>query len=456
MSSRQAEQEAESARRDRMLAMTGEARRDEILPSQSYYSQDFLQLEKTRLWPHVWQQACREEELSRVGDFVEYAIHDQSVIVVRAAPDRIRAFHNVCQHRARRLVSGVGHVSEFRCMYHGWRYGLDGRCSEITDSSDFVSLCPKDVFLPEIRTGLWAGWVYVNFDAGAESLEDFLDPVPQFLDPFEIGKMRFAWYKSALLPANWKTVMDGFLEGYHVPTTHPQNVEYFDYRNVSFRRGKHSNQNYAPDSGGFAVPNRKLAGSESKDPRALLKEYMETRKTELDAIFTSRHVQAANEMMALPEDTPPKEVMDRFRARVVELAREDGYGNTTITLEQLGRAGWGWHVFPNQVILPSADGVLAYRFRPNGDDPNTSLMDIFSLARFAEGREPPIHREYFANWRDGDWGRVLMQDFSNFEQVQRGVKSAGLAGLRINPLQESSIANYHRVIAEYLERHVGK
>jgi len=92
-----------------------------IIPKERYVSQEFFDLEMERLWPRVWQMACREEEVPHVGDFLEYVIGDQSILVTRSDPGTIRAFYNTCPHRGTRLAAGVGNFAtgEIRCRYHG-------------------------------------------------------------------------------------------------------------------------------------------------------------------------------------------------------------------------------------------------------------------------------------------------------------------------------------------------
>ena len=85
-----------------------------IIPKERYVSRDFFDLEMERLWPRVWQMACREEEVPRVGDFLEYVIGDQSILVTRSGTDTIRAFYNTCPHRGTRLATGVGNFATGR------------------------------------------------------------------------------------------------------------------------------------------------------------------------------------------------------------------------------------------------------------------------------------------------------------------------------------------------------
>src|SRR5690348_10258845 len=97
------------------------------IPSQRYYDPAFFELERQRLWPHVWQMAARLEEIPEVGDWVEYKILDKSVIVVRTKSG-VKAFHNVCRHRGVQLAQGRGscEVQGFVCPFHGWRWNIDG------------------------------------------------------------------------------------------------------------------------------------------------------------------------------------------------------------------------------------------------------------------------------------------------------------------------------------------
>src|SRR5262249_15785115 len=95
---------------------------DGLIAKERYVSRAFLDREMERLWPRVWQVVGREEELPTVGDYLEYTIGDQSVLVVRTAPGELRAFHNACLHRGTRLAAGCGHFAreQIRCPYHAW------------------------------------------------------------------------------------------------------------------------------------------------------------------------------------------------------------------------------------------------------------------------------------------------------------------------------------------------
>lgn len=99
----------------------------ELIPVERYYDTSFFELERERLWPHVWQMACRLEEIPQIGDFVEYSILEKSVIIVRTV-EGVKAFHNACRHRGVRLVEGPGNCGRkgFICPFHGWRWNAEG------------------------------------------------------------------------------------------------------------------------------------------------------------------------------------------------------------------------------------------------------------------------------------------------------------------------------------------
>lgn len=89
------------------------------IPKQRYYDADFYRKEAELFWPRVWQMACLLEEIPKPGDFVEYEILDQSIIVVRVDSDSVRAYHNACRHRGVKLIEGNGNRRTFVCPFHG-------------------------------------------------------------------------------------------------------------------------------------------------------------------------------------------------------------------------------------------------------------------------------------------------------------------------------------------------
>lgn len=199
---------------------------DTFVPKSRYTDPAFLQLELDRLFAQVWQPACREEEIPDSGCFYEYTIGRQSIVVVRQKDGGIKGFHNTCSHRGMKIARGNGCLqdNEFRCEFHGWRYALDGRSSFVPCREEFASRPREQWGLRPVAVGTWGGWVFVSMAQEPPDLLDWLDPLPTALAPFRLQDMRYRWRKRTYLPANWKTVIDAFIEGYHTPGTHPQTM----------------------------------------------------------------------------------------------------------------------------------------------------------------------------------------------------------------------------------------
>src|SRR5262249_17296932 len=224
-------------------------RDDGFVPKARYLDPEFLALELDHMWSRVWQIACREEELAEPGDYAVYDIGDQSTIVARDPHGEIHAFHNVCLHRGTRLADGPGHLGDegtFRCPFHAWRYAPDGRWVEVVDAEDFPAL-PAALLIQPVLVDTWGGFVFVNFDPGAEPLLEYLGPLPDLLAPYHLEQMRLRSVISTVLPANWKALVDAFNEAYHLQGAHHQILPFTDDVSIRYELlGKHAHYGRVP------------------------------------------------------------------------------------------------------------------------------------------------------------------------------------------------------------------
>ena len=422
------------------------------VPVESYISADYVRLEKERLWPRVWQMACRAEEIAQPGDFYTYDIADESISVVRRPDGSIAAYHNVGPHRGRRLTAGCGRMGKVHCKYHGWQWNLDGKPTEVVDRHDWGdSLQDEEITLIPVKVACWGGWVFINMDPDAESLEEFLGEAKARLDPFEMDHMRYVWRKRITLPCNWKTAQEAFMEGYHVQTTHRQLLAYQDDYTYSQAAGKHAFFGYAPTAL-FGLPSPRIS-DQSGDMRKGLYEFNKEIWDTLKATTTNEMLAAGKRLMELPETANPFEIFVAFAQFHREEAERAGRPFPPITGEQLMAGGTDWNIFPNLVFLQQPTNVLFYRSRPNGDDPHSCIFEISVLERFAAGQEPGnVSVEVADDWRQIDWGLILEQDFQNMEEVQKGMKSRAFSTARPSPVQEIEISNFHRVYHEYVSK----
>jgi len=427
-----------------------ESEHTNIVPKERYVSQEFFDLEMEKLWPYVWQMACREEEVRDPGDFLEYVIGDQSILVVRSDRDRIKAFYNSCTHRGTRLAVGTGNfaTSEIRCRYHAWRWQLDGTNIEVVDRQDFPPMTDDEVRLNEVRCERWGGFVFINMDLNAEPLLDFLHPLPDLLAPYKLEQLRYRSYRTTIIPANWKITIDAFNEGYHVQGTHPQLLMWTDDTKMNYQQfGNHA----------------RMGGGEKRtdihpSPRLGLKpgEYDERELLglmihELSGLFYKDELKAVNDLRTkpLPEG---QSVLDAYNEIRLNMLRRKGIDLSGLTDEQLLSAD-DCYFFPNVVEPQYPGSTTLFRVRPNGLDPGSTIKDLWTLEWPEAGEEREMcERKFYPDWSAKDWGLVTNQDYANVGHVHAGMKSRGCKGLRFNPWQESNVLHMHRIIDRYLTR----
>jgi phenylpropionate dioxygenase-like ring-hydroxylating dioxygenase large terminal subunit len=418
------------------------------------YTPEFHRLEMERLWPRVWQPACREEEIPSPGDYVNYEIGDESILVVRGEQGGIRAFYNVCPHRGRRLRDDErGNLSAIFCGYHAWTFDLDGKPISIPAREDWNG-CPassdEDFSLSPVKVDTWAGWVWINMDPEAEPLHDFLQYIPQWLAPYRWEDCRIRWYKTLVFPINWKVALEAFVEGYHSIGTHPQLMRFGDMHLPGFpedlegegrRHGSHmggQHYEFGPEKQ-YPTPRDWLIGQLS-----------EVHVT-LHGIV---HDEGARAIERLKSEVPDSWSLEQAAEKYTELLRDEMAKSGIAYPEGLTpkhMASTEWQIFPNTSILPSPEGAFWYRSRPNGDDPNSCLFAELSLGRFAPGKEPEWTHEVYTNLEDfKGQNPILEQDFSNMLAVHKGMRSRGFKGARPNPVQENNVYNIHRVLHAFM------
>ncbi|MBV9043475.1 MAG: aromatic ring-hydroxylating dioxygenase subunit alpha [Acidimicrobiia bacterium] len=420
----------------------------DLIPKERYISREFLDLEMERLWPRVWQIACREEEIPNAGDYVEYDIGDQSILVVRGADGSIGAYYNACLHRGTKLGSGVGSFAEGRikCSYHGWCYDLSGCVTSVPDREEFPGL-PLDLRLGALRVDTWGGFVFVNMDLDAEPLLDFLDPIPKLLSAYRLDEMRFRAYRTLVLPANWKAVLDAFNEGYHVQGAHPQILPWTDDVSIAYEQYE-THARY----GRLENARRELRGSPRLGDAAGVDEgeILAGLVAGLGGAFLKDEKAVVDELRAA--DLPPGAMLSAFQERRMRLLAERGFDTSAFTPDRMTSAE-DVYWFPNMVGPIYPGSALLFRMRPNGLDPDSCLKDVWVLEWRPPGDERPMpERRFYPDWTAKEWDPVSTQDYENLVKVQAGMHSRGFEGLRLNERQEGNIAHMHRVLDRYLSR----
>jgi nitrite reductase/ring-hydroxylating ferredoxin subunit len=429
--------------------------RPDYVPVEDYISKEFLQLENERMWPRVWLMACREEELAEPGSYVVFDVARDTILLVRQPDGSIRAFYNVCQHRGRKLKEGCGRIGKsIYCRFHGWSWNVDGSLQRVVSRHDWEGcdgFTDDDLRLPELRTGTWEGWVFVTMNPDAPPLIEYLGDVPDYLACYALQDTRMIWHVEMRTPANWKLVLGAFNEAYHVEATHPQTRSSTVLPSYAF--GIHSM--FGPTLfDPVELPNRPAAMAQmQRDPRELIAETFLEMHRDLQAMYLEPSLAAARRILAeLPEGTDPQLIgMKLIEFHREELEKTGAAWPEGLTPEAMERAGFGWHIFPNFIILPCIDGSLCYRTRPDPENPDECVWDIWSFGRFAPGEEPQPRHIQVEDYRDFfEVNRFLKDDLVNLPEVQKGMHCRGFRALRTNPHQEVCINNLHRALREYI------
>ena len=426
-----------------------------FLPKEDQSSAEYARLEEDRLWPYVWQIACRLEEIPNVGDFVTYEIVNDSIIVVRSSETEIKAFHNVCPHRGRQLTEGCGRTKGFKCRFHGWEFNLDGDNTLVIDRKDFgTNFTDADIALKQVKVDTWGGFVFINMDPKCEPLADFLSPIDEFCGKFNFQNLRYRYYKTGIMPCNWKTAMGFFNEFYHVQQSHPQLIEHMEDYSASGGYGRHTAMWYDNDSIYPFQRSSRLPPAPKLDVRDHIIGVVTEFHNNLGAMASGRAYRALERLKEIPTHLSDMEVLGEWgRIQLEEAAKEGAPWPTELTPEYMLASRLDWHMFPNTIYLHgSIDSVIWYRFRPNGQDHDTCLMDVWSLELYGEGHAPPLKRQFFADWRDpaAEWGRILNQDFANMLAVRKGMKSRVFNGSLMNPKQERSVTHFYTCLREFM------
>lgn len=199
------------------------------LPAPFYEGQRAHELDRDAVLSRSWQLVAHESAFAAAGDHRIDEIAGVPIVVVRGDDGELRAFHNVCRHRAGPLAVTCSGARALRCRYHGWTYGLDGVLRSAPGMGGAAGFEPRDIRLPEAHVATWAGLVFVALGP-APPLAELLGGVAARAGAFALDRFRHARRESYEIACNWKAYVDNYLEGYHLPHVHPALNRLLDYR----------------------------------------------------------------------------------------------------------------------------------------------------------------------------------------------------------------------------------
>ncbi len=407
------------------------------IPVERYISREFHEREMNRLWPSVWQMACHEGDIPQIGDYITYEIGARSFVIVRTGAEAFKAYPNACLHRGMQLVDGQGHLAAaITCRFHGWSWNLDGSLRRITEDWDFPQAHKCEMSLPQVPVGRWGGFVFINPDASAGPFEKYIGELPEHFASAPLEHRRIAVHVARVMPANWKVAMEAFMESYHVSPTHPQSVPVAEYAETQY-------DIYGDNVSRLATISVARAGG-------VVKDMSEQEFADYVSKGTGR------EPVQLAAGQTYRSVLAEQRRR--EVAQVQGRPVDHLTdVEMLDAVEY--FLFPNFLPWHGFGLPIVYRFRPNGDRHDSSIMEVYVLAARNLDQPPPPaaklewlpeDRPFAEHPGMGRLGPIFDQDYQNIVGVWKGLHSTTQKGLVLSRYQESRIRHYLRRIDDHI------
>lgn len=192
------------------------------LNAAAYTEDAWHRIDRDHILAKSWQWVCHVEKLRQPGSYVTAEIAGRPIVVVRDREGALRAFYNVCKHRAHHLLDGEGETTRIMCPYHAWVYRLDGQLVRAPETEHLDNFDTSDIYLDPVQVEAFAGFIYVNLDPDAAALHAAsgnLETEIRHWAP-DIDQLTFGHRLSYDIRSNWKNVVDNFLECYHCPTAH--------------------------------------------------------------------------------------------------------------------------------------------------------------------------------------------------------------------------------------------
>jgi phenylpropionate dioxygenase-like ring-hydroxylating dioxygenase large terminal subunit len=420
-----------------LLEESYESLGDEDIAYSRYYDPAFFSREAEKLWPNVWQWACREEHIPEVGDYYVYDVCHHSILVVRTAPDVIKAYRNACLHRGVQLRAShsCGHMQRIRCPFHGFTWRLDGALDEVPCRWDFPHIDAARFSLPEAKVEIWGGFVFINMNPHAAPLSDYLGVLPAHFATWPLEDRYIELHVQKLLPCNWKLAAEAFVEAFHILETHPGGLYRAGDANTQYDVfGQHVSRFIQTR----AVQSPHYPGELSQE-RILDAMGGAALGLELRNGQTARNAYAAHVRKSM----------------AAKLDRDLAGLSTTELIDSIE-----YFLFPNMFFFPGIELPMAYRFRPNDDDPNTAVFDLLFLRpKPRSGVCPPppepcrIGIEESYTQVPGISQRlaaVYDQDTGNMALQQKGVRASAKRGQTLGSYQEVRIRHLHQTLDMYL------
>ncbi len=416
-----------------------------------YTSTAFQQCERDNIWMKTWQVVCRADEIASPGDWKEYRLFDQSYLVVHGSDGVFRGFVNACTHRGNPLCEGKGHATTFVCPFHRWTFNLDGQLRAVARPDLVGPIDKSELGLVEVSVDTWAGFVFLNPDANARPLAEYLGKeIIDYLEPYKLEEMVPAGMDVIEeLECNWKVVIDAFQEGYHIQGVHPQ------MGHVISVDPSEERYNFIGDHHLVVSPFKVIFEG------VTLEQQVEALRLRLPATYHGAaeilpHFEKllddyidTDGKITLPEGVTLHTLLQGATRKTMTLKGLDVSG---LSDEQLSDH-YGWFLFPNFFFsVRAGEGTLIVPTPHPGGDPNRCIWHVTRLVWLPPEQREAARAELVEVEEPGTYPyfEVLQQDYDQVTRVQRGLRNSGLKYMTL-VREEAAVAKFHREVDKYIK-----
>ncbi|MFI6284423.1 aromatic ring-hydroxylating dioxygenase subunit alpha [Streptomyces sp. NPDC051018] len=333
------------------------------LPGRVYHDEEIYAAEVERIFLREWVAVFAAAKLASVGNYTTMDLAGKPLVFVRDTSGAVRCYINVCRHRGNEVAEGSGNAGFFRCGYHRWTYDLDG---EVTHAPLMPEFANCGVRLTEVRTEVWQGIVFVNFDRDAAGLGSRLGRIDAALRPWRADELVMMYERPYQCDWNWKIMFENGIESYHILGTHRASIEASVPAKISYG-DPGDGENYSESH--YPYANETPTGSDA------------------DALYLH------------PED-----------AGIPPIADLPGWASEKLVF---------WAVYPNLILNQRVDGLQAYITLPHG--PRESTFTWFYLTHPSATASPGYDK--FRHSEEGFADLIQEEDERCTRPVQKSMES---------------------------------
>jgi choline monooxygenase len=355
-----------------------------------YYGADFYRREQRALFPRTWAAVAVGAKIPNPGDVLPVDLAGWPLLLVRKADGEVAAFHNICRHRAIRLVAQpCSNLKSLRCTWHAWRYSLDGELLATPElggarTGEAAGFDKAELGLKPVRVGRWLDFIFVNIDGTAPPFEEHIAPLAALLKNYDFSNLRYACGFEDSYNGNWKIVTESGIEEYHLPFGHPQLNAHL-LRNSTPHIVHPVYSAISVDLTGFPA---------SKEQRA-------------------------------------------WNARLPDLPHDDAAGPRLL---------YAINIFPTGGILLAADHVMLGLHLPDGPERTKMSINVYADGDAATSLDYTAARQGTLDM----WAEVLPQDAAFIEGVQATIAVRDAAGIktRFSPYWEAGVHSFQKMVLD--------